>query len=348
MGQNKCLICRVLEATKTNSHLIPSFMIAKICSYDGSGKRDREVMFTMELCRDRVYIGALPDTKIEELFDIANLSDERIQNELRVNPASKDYIFCPQCESKLSKYLESPYSISISQNKSIDPHISYFFWLSVIWRMSISDQFGFKLPYNIEQLLGHNLNEYLKAMENNSTTESIALSTPFSYRLIRAPQFLPNQHCDGFLYGFYDSENNALLYNFGDTVICAHFDNENLNDKFTFLGLEKYIKDAKINNGSDVEQFTEIDNSSINDASKHILSEIIPKRLQFEFELVNKVWNSIGINGTMPLPMFTHYISQLYSDKGKQGDRRTPEQYVAALQNTLDQFGYKLMKQQKN
>lgn len=348
MGQNKCLICAELDATKTNSHLIPSFMVAKVCSYDGSGKRDREVMFTMELCKDRVYTGALPDTKIEELFDIANLSDERIQNELRVNPASKDYIFCPKCESKLSKYLEGPYSISISQSKSIDSHISYFFWLSIIWRMSISDQFGFKLPQNIEKILGCNLNEYLNAMENNYPIEDIILSTPFSYRLIRASHFLPNQHCDGFLYGFYDTENNALLYNFGDTVICAHFDNTLLNDKFTFLGLEKYIREAKVNNGIDVEQFTEIDNNSMNDASKYIISEIVPKRLQFEYELVNKFWNRIGINGTMPLPMFAHYISQLYSDKGKQGDRRTPEQYVAALQNTLDHFGYKQKERQEN
>ncbi len=68
MGQNKCLICAELDATKTNSHLIPSFMVAKVCSYDGSGKRDREVMFTMYLCKDRVYTGALPDTKIAELL----------------------------------------------------------------------------------------------------------------------------------------------------------------------------------------------------------------------------------------------------------------------------------------
>lgn len=348
MRTDKCLICGELDATKTNSHLIPSFMIAKVCSYDGSGKRDREVMFTMDLCKDRIYTGALPDTKIEELFDIANLSDERIQNELRVNPASKDYIFCPKCESKLSKYLEAPYSVAISQNKSISSHISYFFWLSIIWRMSISDQFGFKLPQNIEEILGHKLNEYLNAMENNHPIEDIILSTPFSYRLIRASHFLPNKHCDGFLYGFYDKENNALLYNFGDTAICAHFDNVSLNDKFTFLGLEKYIREAKVNTGIDIEKFTEIDNNSINDASKHIICEVVPKRLQFEYELVNKMWNSIGLNGTIPLQLFKHYISQLYSNEGKQGDRRTPERYVAALQNTLDCFGYKLKEKQDN
>lgn len=88
-----CLICKKSKATKTNSHIIPSFIVAKVCSYDGSGKRDKEVMFTMTPLEEKLYLGAIPDTKIEELVDTQKLSDERIEQELRNNTASKDYIF---------------------------------------------------------------------------------------------------------------------------------------------------------------------------------------------------------------------------------------------------------------
>lgn len=342
MAYDKCFLCGKSDATKTNSHLIPSFMIAKACSYDGSGRRDSEVMFSMESFRDRIYIGALPDTKIEELFDVDNLSEDRIKTELGVNPASKDFIFCPKCESRLSKYLESPYSQYVSSNKKIGVEVPYFFWLSVIWRMSISNQFGFRLPERIEKSLGRSLDEYLCAVENAQSTENILVSTPFSYRLIRASQYLPNEQCDGFFYGIYDNDNDALMYVFGDTVICAQFDHQNLTEDMTFLGLERIIKQAPINQGIELEKVVEIDNKEMELAAKHIIAIAVPQRIQKEFELVNKVWNSIGLKGNMPAPMFEYYISQLYSESGKQGDRRQPERYVVALQNSLDHFGYKL------
>lgn len=126
------------------------------------------------------------------------------------------------------------------------------------------------------------------------------------------------------------------------TVICTQFNRQNLNENLTFLGLEKIIKQAPINKGIQLEKVVEIENKEMELAAKHIIAIAVPKRLKKEFELVNKVWNSIGLEGNMPTPMFEYYISQLYSENGKQGDRRQPEQYVAALQNTLDHFGYKL------
>lgn len=77
MEYNNCLICNKEKATKTNSHLIPSFMIAKVCSYDGSGKRDKEVMFTMTSYEDKVFVGAVPDTKLDELFIILKYIKEQ-------------------------------------------------------------------------------------------------------------------------------------------------------------------------------------------------------------------------------------------------------------------------------
>ena len=119
-----CLICKKSKATKTNSHIIPSFIVAKVCSYDGSGKRDKEVMFTMTPLEEKLYLGAIPDTKIEELVDTQKLSDERIEQELRNNTASKDYIFCPECEKNLSVYLETPYAECLQKGKTPNVHLA--------------------------------------------------------------------------------------------------------------------------------------------------------------------------------------------------------------------------------
>lgn len=39
-----CLICNQNKATKTNSHIVPSFLITSFSSYNSSGKRDSEVL----------------------------------------------------------------------------------------------------------------------------------------------------------------------------------------------------------------------------------------------------------------------------------------------------------------
>ena len=136
-----CRICKSKEATKTNSHLLPAFLEAIVGSYDHSYKRDREILFTKTLYETKVHVGAIPSDENDRLFDQDELSDERIRTELAVNPCAMDYIFCPDCEKALSVQLEAPYSQQLKDSHIIDGSLAYFFWLSVIWRMSIEKSF---------------------------------------------------------------------------------------------------------------------------------------------------------------------------------------------------------------
>ncbi len=142
MDIKPCTLCGIHSATQLNSHIIPSFMIARVCSYDGRGRRDTEVMFTMSTYEDKVYTGQIPSTKIEELFDTENLTDERIEDELENNTAAKDNICCPECERNLSVYLEAPYAEHMHRGTQIDGATAYFFWVSIVWRLSISGFFS--------------------------------------------------------------------------------------------------------------------------------------------------------------------------------------------------------------
>ena len=40
---NRCALCREAEADKTGSHLAPNFMIHGMFSFDGKGRRNREI-----------------------------------------------------------------------------------------------------------------------------------------------------------------------------------------------------------------------------------------------------------------------------------------------------------------
>lgn len=284
MEYQPCAICKQRPATKTNSHIIPSFMIARVCSYDGSGKRDKEVMFTMSTYEDKVYTGKLPSTKIEELFDTSKLTDERIENELKNNTAAKDYIFCPECEKNLSIYLETPYAEYIHNGTQIDGATAYFFWMSIVWRMSISRQFNFQLPPDIEEHLREKLNCYINAKIANDDEAVLELirTCSFRYRMIDSPDYL--NKASGYFGGICNYDIKILSLTMGDKILCAAFNEDALPDNYSYLGFEKELKEASINNGLDYERSTIVSVERFADGIRRMINETAHKRLLNEKE----------------------------------------------------------------
>ena len=336
-----CLLCGIKPATKTNSHIIPSFMVASVCSYDGSGKRDKEVMFTMSTYEDRIYTGAIPSTKYEELFDMNNLSDERIENELKVNTASKDYIFCPDCEKALADYLESPYGNHLRTSNKIDAHIPYFFWLSVVWRMSISGQFIFRFPDALEQHLGEKLYAYLEALKKEENVSELVKSCLFRYRIIYAPDYLKNENPAGYLGGRFDDKRLILSLSMGDKILCVTFNEDTLPEDYDFMGFGNELRAAPINNGQQDEQITTVTKERFEEGVQQMMKETALKRLFNEKDVADAMWRAIGLSGSMPGHIFEALIKRLYSEECKQGDRKTNERYVEVFNETLQSFGYK-------
>lgn len=340
MEYQPCILCGQRPATKTNSHIIPSFLIAKVCSYDGQGKRDQEVMFTMSSYEDKVYTGQIPSTKYEELFDTDRLTDERIERELKDNTASKDYIFCPECEKNLSVYLESPYASFQRGAKRIDGTVAFYFWLSIVWRMSISGQFNFRLPPALEDHLCENLNSYLMAVKNDEDIEPILSSCLFRYRMVSSPDFLKGEQYAGFLGGRFDYERNILSLSMGDKVLCVTFNNDPLPEDYTFITFENELKVAPINDGTKIEQEITVDKTRFAEGIKQMVKETAFKRLQNEKELADAAWKEVGLPGLMPDVIFKEFMERLYSEDTKQGDRKTHERYVELFNEVLQYFGF--------
>lgn len=336
MKFEKCALCRENDATKTNSHIIPSFLVAQICSYDGSGKRDKEVMFTMTPYEEKVYTGQIPDTKIQELFDQELLSEERIETELKNNTAAKDYIFCPICEKRLSDTLEAPYATYFKERKKIPEDVQYMFWLSIVWRLSVSQQFAFRIPFEKEEMIRKHLFDYMVAKEKGEAVTTIISNCPFVYRIIKRKD---KGNKAGYLGGRYNYDFNILSYTIGDYVLVASFSKE-LPEKYSYLGLEAYIAQAPINDSTAQEQYLEIDNETYDSLIREFIKSTALKRLSAEFEFADKCWESVRLPGKMPDIIKKSLIMKLYSEEVKQGDRHSKERYIELFNEVLQSFGY--------
>lgn len=208
----KCRICKTDDATKKNSHQLPSFLSVMVSS-DGDYKRDKELMFTFDKYRTEVYAHGLSSTKWEETFD--DLTEERLQ-QISINPVSEDYVFCPHCEKMLAEFLESPYSMFYKDCKNIDADIPLFFWISVAWRLSVQQKQGFSFGQELNDRLRSLLYRYLLCKENKEDIANLVKEIGISYRMVRCKDFCRTNA--GFIHCRYDEKNGFFSIIVGDLL----------------------------------------------------------------------------------------------------------------------------------
>lgn len=245
-NKHKCELCKRTVADKTNSHIVPSFIVCRTASSDGSGKRNHELVYSIGKIIQAYTGNEVPMKVMERNFD--DLSEERINEELKINPLSKDFVFCSSCEKALADYLESPYS----QKKQVAPQIAYFFWMSVIWRINHYELFNSCMPKFMVTELGKSLNAYLQTKKEGINTEGILQKYPFNYRILTCKDY--SKDGEGCIYAEYDKSNRIYSMILGDFIICFNFKYKNLPENYSFLGLEHEFKQVPQNDGSEIEK----------------------------------------------------------------------------------------------
>lgn len=318
----KCLICQEREATKKNSHIIPSFLVAMVTSYDGSYKRDKEILFLIKNFNTKIYTGNLPSTEYDRLFD--DLTEERIENELKINTAAQDYIFCPKCESDLSQYLEAPYASCLNGNKKIANEIPLIFWISVIWRMSVTGNSGFKLSIDTEEKLRNIIHSYFEHQIFGSKFSITDIT--INYRILHCKDYCRKKA--GYIYAEYHEEDDLLTMTIGDLVICCIFSSDVLPSHYTYFGLEKYLKTAPINRGQGAEQRVNISEDEYTKSIKHFIHFAVDKKKKDEFKKLDTIWKELNLFGQMPMKMKITFLLMLYDDTVKLGDKHTTSRYI--------------------
>lgn len=166
-----CELCCKNEANCTSSHLAPHFLIQKSFSFDGKKGREREIVnFSMlnEL-KNEISVGrGVSDEKREEVFGHPMTGEEIDANR---NLLVRDYIFCNDCEDRFSK-IENEYAKWYNGKvKELSPRISFLFWMSVIWRMSVgrmSILMDIQQEIALREILNANLSKDVSEIMNST------------------------------------------------------------------------------------------------------------------------------------------------------------------------------------
>lgn len=333
-----CLICGKADASKTNSHIVPSFLVSMYDSYDNSGKRGRDLQISITDIGRSTYVGAIPSTKYEEIFNEDSLNDEKRIEELKNNPDAIDYVFCPTCERLLADQLESPYADALKQNKEINSAIAYYFWISVIWRMnSCRKNFGFQLDKSKSKALHEMLLSYL---DNNGQLNERNKPNPdnFKYKLLYCPNFCKDTQ-RGFQYCNY--KDNVLTFIISDFILIGYFEKtDNLPEDYLFNVISDTIKRAKFNScNEETENKLVIDRDVMESAISTFIKFAINIKKKHYVRVISMLWEQMNIPIELTDSIMKDIFLGIFSEETKLAERETVPSIAIAIESVLKKQG---------
>ncbi len=332
----KCELCKRAVADKTNSHIVPSFIICRTASSDGSGKRNHELVYSIGKTI-QVYAGnEVPMEVLNMNFD--DLSDERVDEELKKNTLSKDYVFCSSCEKALGDFLESPYAAK----KSINAQTAYYFWLSILWRVNHFGTLSSKMPKFILTELRKNLDLYLQAKREHIKTVTIQQKYPFRYRILTCTDYSINGA--GCIYAEFDKSNRIFTITLGDSIVCYNFEGDILPGNYSFLGIEEDLKQAISNDGVKTEEERFVTKDIFAKAYSNLMGKSSILYLNNEVTMIYRLWNELikrhyEMPSIIPSESFIHRCLEIiHNDKKKVGERYTKQNFAISFCSTLTEI----------
>ncbi|WP_264566300.1 hypothetical protein [Flavobacterium sp. N3904] len=258
----KCLICNQNDANQTGSHIVPHFLVKRIYNEEGESKRDKELGFAIDENDSKMFFGRaiLP----EKLEDIYGPVDEQLLEQNNID-GIVDNFFCDTCEKKLA-IIESEYSKSLKiispPNTSYQTNkisfLGFIFWTSVIWRISIMPNSGFKLKDKDEKKLQRILSKYLN-IDINSIVIDVEDSDllDIGYKILRAPNF--SDTFPTFQYGHPFSERPYFLV-IDEYIIYLYFKKSHLKGMINdFFGSYPLQEMSKFNTPFQIEEIYSVD-----------------------------------------------------------------------------------------
>lgn len=342
-----CAICKSREANKTNSHIIPSFLVSMVASSDKSYKRNKEILYEICGAITKSYIGneVSPDD-VEKNF--GELSDEELKD-YKQTVVARDFIFCSYCEKKLGDLLESPYRNSLFENRKVETHIPYFFWLSVIWRMAKYDMIPTKLPTHIVSAMGKRLNSYIKARDLKEDLSYIMQNLPFDYSVVYCKDFCRSG--SGFIYSDYDRKEKTLLLILGDVAIYVFLGKTNKFKLAKYYGLANVFSQAKTYKVLMKEQVYNVEFSCFENASERVVKIKQPFVIEEKKKMILDLWKLFKERHMSSLPQkpsiefMSVVFSTIYSNEFKVGEKESPKHLAYAFAKGLSVvYGLKIQK----
>lgn len=334
-NNHKCELCRKNVADKTNSHIVPSFILCKTASADGSGKRNHELAYSIGKVIHAYSGNEVPQEIMERNFD--DLSDERITEELKKNVCAEDYVFCSSCEKSMGYYLESPYAA----NNNNDAKTAYFFWMSIIWRLSHFNYYSQddkRMPKFMISELRKSLDMYLQTKRDGIDSGKIKQKYPFKYRIIRCCDY--SKDGGGAIYSEYDKVEKIFSITCGDLIGCFSFNGNDMLNNYHFLGIEDVLKLAPLNNGDKPEKVKNVPESVFHTAYMVLMEIAKTIYLNNEVKKIIDLWNALKKTHEMPSPQpsdlfIRRCINIAHDSNKKNGEKHTYRNFAISFANAL-------------
>lgn len=336
----KCKLCKVYEADKKGSHIVPHFLLKRIDNAEGEHGRDRELGFVIEEDDTKSYFGrSLQPEKLEEVF--GEISDEEIkENEI---PSVVDNIFCSSCEKRLSiieaEYAKTLKNSSDSVYKSgCSTSIGLLFWMSVIWRMSIHRQYGTHLTSGEEETCRSILDRFLThsiASIDKEGMKSHKLLNRISYKLMRTPNFTDNHTTLLFFNPMFRNPYSLLV----DEYILLFSLKGNYIQLKDFYGIKDELSQSPINKVGTEEKILPIEKEKMEKAVLQIIDKVKNIKLSRIVKWLDEIHVKLGGEGSiMPAWIKQQIFDEITSDEKKIGKKYSKVDIKESILKVLSQF----------
>lgn len=333
---SKCALCLLKEADKKGSHLVPHFLMKTVDNIDDKIGRDLELGFEMGKGHVKGYFGGsvLPE-RLEPVF--GEITEEDIQGAR--SSMIVDYLLCTNCENRLAK-LESNYSKSL-KTYSAEPFFStedsfhsLIFWLSIFWRLSVSENKAFKLSESHEQQLRLLIDKGLDATDPDAYIEEAQNSiTQIGYRLLRCVGYTAKNSAFVFLNNANDHPYCMLV---GEFACFLYMDGQTVDKQSQkFLGLETVALEASLNTCFKGEQILPIAGEVFAEACRQVVEIWKEDFLAEVGEMCDAVHLKFVGSGEMNPTIKSHVIYTIAYDENPLGRKYTIPAIVEAITKTL-------------
>lgn len=336
---NKCKLCKDSFANKTGSHIVPHFIMKRIDSVPNKKGRDKELGFNINFIFTKFHFGqsVLPE-KLKEI--LGDVSDSEMKN--NKVPYIVDFVFCKNCELKLSK-IEYEYSKTIDKkgtNSEVQSEISFLFWISIIWRISIFKNYGLILKENEEELLREILNKYLLLDIKNINYELLKkdiLCENISYKLIRCPDYSKKNATYFFCHPSHKAPYSILI---DEYVLFFYFSQNSLNSTIqSFFGFEENISEGFTNSVIKGENKIIYTEEIFKQFSSNLIKFYTKKYFRNYSIILDTIHEEMGGKGKeMPLNLKQSIMKRIIYEEEKIGRKYTFENNVKLIYEEMRNY----------
>ncbi|WDO12758.1 hypothetical protein MH928_15725 [Flavobacterium sp. WW92] len=315
----KCKLCITLKADKKGSHIVPHFLLKRIDNQEGMTGRDKELGFVLSEFGAKSYFGrATSVAKIEEIFGEVT---EEVIDKNKTLPLVEDYVFCSICEKKLA-VIESAYANTLQKfdspeknyNNGLESFLSFLFWISVMWRLSIASRSGFRLKAGDQKRLRRILCRYLDLDGANiKTTNDNPDLKEIGYKVLRAPEYSVEHSTLLFCHPNYQKPYYLIIDEF---VIALYFSRSYVDLQHQpFLNIPDELSKIVLNTPFKGELIRSVSPKVIDDIKEYFYNELSKRYLLNFSRDLDSIHRKFGGRGQLPQKVKEEIFRKMIHDE---------------------------------